>query len=123
MALMARGETSWWLAATAVASLAAAVWVARLASRSSGGVEEPRASGETRKNASRDESLADDARAVSTITVEDSGEPSITENEDEATPATESAHARLGRGVGARGAGLAIPNLHAKAKKPRRPVQ
>ena len=121
MALTSRGETSWWLAATAVAGLAAAVWFACLASRSSSVVEPNRASGETRKNASRDESRLDDSRVVSSTTVEDAGEVSIVEKVVGGTSATENVPARVGRGVGARGAGLAKTNLHPKAKKPRRP--
>ena len=125
MGLAARGETSWWLAATAtmVVGVAAGVYLARLASRSSGAVEDARPSSESRKNApskSRDARVRHVSVLGKHAASEDPGSPTNAgKDEEDATAATTAP--RVGRGVGARGAGLATTNLHPKAKKPRRP--
>lgn len=125
MGLAARGETSWWLAATAtvVVGVAAGVYLARLASRSSGAVEDARPSSESRKNApskSRDARVRHVSVLGKHAASEDPGSPTTAgKDEEDATAATTAP--RVGRGVGARGAGLATTNLHPKAKKPRRP--
>ena len=124
MGLAVRGETSWWLAAmtTAVVGVAAGVYLARLASRSSGVVEDASPSSASRKNApSRSDARV---RHVSVLgkhaASEDLGSPT-TAGKDEEDASAASTAPRVGRGVGARGAGLATTNLHPKAKKPRRP--
>lgn len=127
MVLAVRGETSWWLAATATAvvGVAAGVYLARLASRSSGVVEDARPSSASRKNAPRESRSDARARHVSVLgkhaASEDPGSPTTAgEDEEDASAATTAP--RVGRGVGAGGpVGLATANLHPKSKKPRRP--
>jgi hypothetical protein len=129
MGLAVRGETSWWLAATAtvVLGIAAATYLARLTSRSSGVVEDDRPTSESRKNAPRERATRSDAdlRHVSVLgkhaASEETGSPTTAEKVDDDATSRETASARVSRGVGARGAGLSAPNLHPKAKKPRRP--
>ena len=127
MVLAVRGETSWWLAATATAvvGVAAGVYLARLASRSSGVVEDARTSSASRKNAPRESRSEARVQHVSILSKhagsEDPGSPTTaTKDEEDASTATTAP--RVGRGVGARGpVGLATANLHPKSKKPRRP--